>query len=149
MTIGSTTVLVTRRIPAAQEEVYAAWTEQHLFQRWFAPDVYSVEEIEIDVRIGGRHRTTVVGPAGDRHTTSGVYTELDPPRRLGMTWKYTGDHPDAQVEESHLTVEFVRIDDRETEIRLAHDQLYTDRARENVRGGWHGCLDKLERIFLS
>jgi uncharacterized protein YndB with AHSA1/START domain len=149
VTSATTTVLLTRTIPATQADVYAAWTDQRLFRQWFAPDVYSVEEIEIDVRVGGRHRTTVVGPDGDRHTTTGVYTELDPPSRLAMTWNYTGDHPDAQAEESHLTVEFVPVGKRETEIRLTHDQLYTDRARENVRGGWHGCFDKLERILTS
>jgi len=142
-------VRVTRIIPASQTDVFAAWTDQRVFQKWFAPDSYEVREIEIDVRVGGTHRTTVVGPDGGRHTTTGIYTELDPPNRLGMTWNYSGDHPDAQAEESFLLVEFRAIDERTTELRLTHDRMLTARARDNVRGGWGGCLDKLEAMFAT
>ena len=144
-----TAVKVTRTIPGAQADVFAAWTDQRLFQKWFAPDTYFVQEIDIDVRVGGHHRTTVVGPDGGRHTTTGVYTELDPPKRLAMTWNYTGEHPDAQAEESLLLVEFVAIDAGTTEVRLTHDRMLTQRARDNVRGGWAGCLDKLEAMFAT
>jgi uncharacterized protein YndB with AHSA1/START domain len=149
MNTADTVVRINRIIPGAQVDVFAAWTDPRLFGKWFAPAIYRVEELDIDVRVGGAHRTTVVGPDGDRHTTTGVYTDLDPPRLLGMTWNYAGDHPDAQTEESHLRVEFVAVDDRTTEIRLTHDHMLTGRARNNVGSGWQECLDKLEAMFAQ
>lgn len=147
MTSIDTTVRISRTISGPQADVFAAWTDQRLFKKWFAPQIYHVAECEIDVRVGGRHLTTVIGPDGDRHTTAGIYTELDPPRRLAMTWNFSGDHPDAQARESLLRVEFVAIDDSTTEIHLTHEQMLTDRAQENVRSGWQECLDKLEAMF--
>jgi uncharacterized protein YndB with AHSA1/START domain len=149
MNTADTVVRINRIIPGAQVDVFAAWTDPRLFGTWFAPAIYHVEELDIDVRVGGTHRTTVVGPDGDRHTTTGVYTDFDPPRLLGMTWNYAGEHPDAQFEESHVRVEFVPIDDRTTEIRLTHDHMLTDRARNNVGSGWQECLDKLEAMFTQ
>jgi uncharacterized protein YndB with AHSA1/START domain len=148
MTVQDSAVHLTRVIPGAPERVFAAWTDARTFARWFAPHGYDVSEIEIDPRVGGRYRVTVTGPDGDRHTTSGVYTEISPPHRLAMSWTYRGDHPDAQHEETHLVVECLPHAEG-TELRLLHTRLRTDRARANVAGGWQGCLDKLESLFAG
>jgi hypothetical protein len=56
------TVRLTRTIPAPPDEVYRSWTEPDRLRRWFGPDGFDVAEVELDLRPGGRHRTTVAVP---------------------------------------------------------------------------------------
>jgi uncharacterized protein YndB with AHSA1/START domain len=82
---------VTREIvlPAPREEVWAALTEAHQLEEWFANDV------ELDLRPGGG-ASFRWSNGEERHAT---VTEVEPERRLAFDWEDEG------------TVEFTLDDD--------------------------------------
>jgi uncharacterized protein YndB with AHSA1/START domain len=47
-----------RRLDAAPEKVYAAWTDPEKIVKWFGPDAGPVKHAETDVRTGGHYAVT-------------------------------------------------------------------------------------------
>ena len=130
---------VRRVLPATAEEVFAAWTAPDLMARWLSPVGHA--EVEVDLRVGGRFRVTMVGE--DRRIEhTGAYLEVAPPRRLAFTWAspYTGPEP------SVVTVE-LRPADQGTELVLTHERLPEGQAEPHT-GGWGRMLDRLAEEVL-
>jgi uncharacterized protein YndB with AHSA1/START domain len=139
------TVTLKRRIEAPVADVFRAWTDPALIQRWLASGPCEVREARADARPGGRYTIVVVEPNGDVHTTTGTYREVIPGRRLVKTWSYSGPHgPDETP--SIVTVEFREVGPAVTELTLTHAQLRDEEAVELVVTGWGLCFDKLEAL---
>lgn len=75
----------------------------------------------------------------------GVYREVAAPRRLVYTWDVEG--ADDWVGETLVTVEFLR-EGESTRVVITHEGFPTARDTEGPRGGWTGCLDQLEGVFV-
>ena len=63
--------------------VFQAWLDPEQLKLWFCGSNTTVSRVEIDARVGGAYR--IVMPDADRdwiHT--GIYQEIDPPRRLSV-----------------------------------------------------------------
>jgi uncharacterized protein YndB with AHSA1/START domain len=69
-----------RRLNAAPEKVYAAWTEPEKIVKWFGPDAGPVKHAETDVRTGGHYAIAFDTEDGEQHHVSGVYREVVPNR---------------------------------------------------------------------
>jgi uncharacterized protein YndB with AHSA1/START domain len=74
---------------------------------------------------------------------SGVYREVDPPRKVVYTWGWDGDHP---VKDSLVTLEFIARGNS-TEVVLRHDGIVDDKERTNHEHGWTAILDKFEARY--
>jgi uncharacterized protein YndB with AHSA1/START domain len=83
-------ITLTRTIDAPVSQVFQAWTDSTLIQRWLAPQPCEVRQASADARPGGRYTIVVVEPNGNVHTTSGEYRAVVPGRRLVKTWSYAG-----------------------------------------------------------
>jgi uncharacterized protein YndB with AHSA1/START domain len=140
------TVTLKRLIEAPVADVFRAWTDPALIQRWLAPAPCEVREAEADVRPGGRYSIVVVEPDGKVHKTTGTYREVVPGRRLVKTWSYDGPYGSDETP-SVLTVEFREVGPGVTELTLSHAQLRDGEALERVTAGWGLCVDKLEALF--
>lgn len=137
---GASSLEVRRLLPAAAEEVFAAWTEPELMGRWISPRGHA--EVEVDLRVGGRFRVAMVGE--DRRIEhTGEYLEVAPPRRLVFTWvsSYTGPVP------SVVTVD-LRPAEEGTELLLTHERLPADQVEPHA-GGWGRMLDRLAEEVLT
>src|SRR3954467_14261328 len=89
-----TPVLEVRRlIRAPRQRVFDAWTKAEELKAWHAPGPLTVSLAEIDLRVGGAYRIHMQAPDGSEHRASGVYREIDPPRKVVYTWGWDGDHP--------------------------------------------------------
>jgi uncharacterized protein YndB with AHSA1/START domain len=140
--MSNDSVCVTRRIAASPEQVFKAWTDAALLQRWLAPHA------EADARQGGRFRFEVSKPEGS-HIVAGVYREFMPDRRLVMTWVYEGPMAPAEKMEALLTIDF-RRDGQNTEVILRHDNLTNPTYRETIqKGAWTKALDELEKVLVD
>lgn len=73
-----------RILPATPEKIFAAWTDPELMRRWMSPVGHA--EAEVDLRVGGRFRVTMVGQ-GITIEHTGEYVEVAPPLRLAFTWQ--------------------------------------------------------------
>ncbi len=94
----------------------------------------------MDARPGGRFR--ICSPAIGA-TVSGVYTEVDRPRRLAFTWNWEDEGEPEPVVEDTVVVTFEPHDDS-TVVTVAH----TSTAHVPEGGAEQGWNDVLDRLVL-
>ena len=132
-----------RTIRAPRQRVFDAWTKAEELKAWHAPGPLTVSFAEIDLRPGGKYRIHMLEPDGKEHRVSGVYREIDPPKKVVYSWGWDGDHP---VKDSTVTLEFFERGDF-TEVVLTHEGITHDGEREGHTKGWTSILDKLEARY--
>ncbi|MEP7344547.1 MAG: SRPBCC domain-containing protein [Gemmatimonadaceae bacterium] len=137
------TLQVRRIIRAPRQRVFDAWTKAEELKAWHAPGPLTVSLAEIDLRPGGSYRIHMREPDGNEHRASGVYREVDAPRKVVYTWGWDGDHP---VKDSVVTIEFHERGDV-TEVVLTHAGIVDDPERANHEKGWIAIMDKLEAVY--
>ncbi|MCZ6532249.1 MAG: SRPBCC domain-containing protein [SAR324 cluster bacterium] len=139
------TLRITRTYPAPPERVYKAWTDLEELKKWFGPKGTTVPEAELDLRVGGRYRITIVESDGT-HIVGGEYQEISPPHRLVFTWKWEHEPEDSPA--TLVTVEFVARD-YGTELMLTHERFPSADVRDLHDQGWSGCLDGLAEALAA
>lgn len=127
-------LVVRRLLPAAPEEVFAAWTDPARLGRWMSP--FGRATATVDLRVGGGFRIVMQGPDREIEHT-GEYRAVEPPGRLVFTWHspYTGPEPS-------LVTLTLRPHGDGTELTLVHEQLPPEQLDPH-RGGWGAILDHL------
>lgn len=162
----SLSVVISRRLPATRERVFAAWVEPEQLAQWYGPTVFSNEDVTVDLRVGGRFELVMVSPDGNRYPTGGEFLEVDPPSRLvyrdtspelsddfgemvRAQLSAIGADPDTPITPI-VTVTFTALgDETEVEIRsdfesgAARDAL----VRMQMVEGWQESLGSLERLL--
>jgi uncharacterized protein YndB with AHSA1/START domain len=144
---SETSLRLQRVFAAPVADVFEAWTDPALMQRWLAPSDWEVLEASADVRPGGYYRILVAGPGGSKVLTTGEYLEVIPSKRLVQTWVAEGLDPEFDRYPTLLTVEFREAGPRSTEITLIQDRLMTAPDRARNRGGWQQCFEKLDALL--
>jgi uncharacterized protein YndB with AHSA1/START domain len=131
------TLTLQRRFASPPDTVYRAWIDPVLYVRWGAPEGLDVTLFERDLRAGGAYRIEMRG--GDQHhIVTGRYLEIDPPRRLAMTWRWQhGKQGDMKI------VIDLRPDGDGTELTLTQTGLLDQTDADNHRRGWTSVLDRL------
>jgi uncharacterized protein YndB with AHSA1/START domain len=129
----------TYRAPA--EAVFDAWTSEEVLRRWWhAGRDWETPVAEVDLRVGGAVRVVMRDPDKDvEYGGSGVYTELERPKRLAFTWIWDGDTRRMLIE-----VDFEERDGITT-VRFIHSGLWDEAAVREHEDGWHRVFDNLER----
>ena len=127
-----------RRLNAAPEKIYAAWTNPRHLVKWFGPDSGPVTHAETDVRVGGSYSVTFHTENGEQHTVSGVYREVELNRKLAFTWAWIT----MPERESFVTI-LIKPEGEGSILTLIHEQFADQKARDDHEMGWNGCLDKL------
>lgn len=141
-----TSLTLVRRIAARPETVFDAMTSPEGIGQWWGPDAGPVLLAESDAQVGGRFRVRFRMLDGSEHESSGEYLEVDPPRRVAMTWSWSaGGDDDGQ---SRVEID-LRPTDHGTELTFTHSRLSSDAARDSHRRGWSGAIDKLEVMFAG
>ena len=125
---------IIERIEAPPEIVFSFLTDNARFVLWMG------REAELDARPGGKYRIDIDG----EHIAIGQYREIDPPRRLVMSWGWEG-HP--TVPPGSTTVEITLTADKgATLLRLRHLGLPSDHERRLHTQGWHQYTSKLTEV---
>lgn len=122
---------IVQRIEAPPEVVFSYLTDGDRFIQWMGAGA------ELDPRPGGRYRIDIDG----QHIAIGEYREVDPPRRLVMSWGWQG-HP--TVPPGSTTVEITLTPDGDaTVMRLRHLDLPNDGERRLHTVGWEQYTGQL------
>jgi uncharacterized protein YndB with AHSA1/START domain len=132
-----------RAFGAPAEDVFDAWTSPEVMRRWFhcGPD-WDTPVAEVDLRVGGTVRIVMQRPDGRQAGARGVYTLIDRPHRLAMTWTFDDDPSNEQL----LELAFSESEGTTTVV-LVNSEISTDDRQESQDVGWRGCFDQLERLF--
>ena len=71
-----------RDLPFARALVWQALTDPDHVNRWWGPDGFTNEHVQMDFRVGGRWTFDMVAPDGTRYPNEIVFTEITEPARL-------------------------------------------------------------------
>ena len=140
-------VRLQRTIPAPPREVYRAWLEPALLQRWMTPG-FEVKRAEVDARVGGHLRIWHADAGADVGGFDCEIVELVPDERLVFRWGFVGPDRTGPVYDSRLTITLKAAPGNATTLTLVHERLdglaaaLPDVAK-NVEVGWNLALDKL------
>jgi len=131
------TLTIQRRLPGPIERVWAYLTESDLRRRWLAAG-------EMELTVGApfefvwRNDELTDPPGqkpagfGEEHRMQSRITELDPPRKLAITWGSTGGVTFTLEPQGH-----------EVLLTLVHHRVPDRSVLLNVSAGWHAHLDIL------
>lgn len=134
-------------IRASPERVYAAWTRPEILPTWFGPRSGGRLQIDrFEPQVGGAYDVTMVFADGDRARMTGEYRELDPPRRIAMTWRW--DESGAPSEETLVTVDLVPTETG-TALTLVHARFATPAMRDQHQSGWGPLLQRLALVLAD
>ena len=139
------TLRIERHYAASPEQVWRAWTDPQALAAWFGPgEMNSVTLAQTDVRVGGRFRVAFRMPDGETHDVSGVYREVQAPRRLVFTWAWK-----STPERESLVRVALEPQQGGTLMRFVHEQFFDVAARDSHEGGWRPTFDKLATYLLQ
>ena len=78
-------VQLTRVLRAPPGEVFAAWTDPALLERWWTGVGGWVDaKADVDLRVGGGYHLSMRDDRGAQHGVVGAYTEVAPAERLSF-----------------------------------------------------------------
>ena len=142
-------VALTRTIPGPREDVYRAFLDPDLLQRWFCPGEFAVVTASVDEHVGGRHVVEMLAPDGMRLAFESVIRDLVPGERIVLDFAFVGPEP-REREDTLLTVTFRDAAGGGTEVRFDHERIThapPNYDRPGVNAGWNSVLDKLEALY--
>jgi len=135
------TVNVKKTIHAPIEKVFDAWLDPKMLSMFMMPMPEMPEsDVTNDAREGGSF--SIIMHVGDKELPhTGKYLEISRPDKLVFTWL---SH--RSVDNSTVTLDFTKIEDKKTTISLTHVKFIDEKARSDHEGGWSCILDKLNNV---
>jgi uncharacterized protein YndB with AHSA1/START domain len=140
----SNPVSITRTFPATPEQVFDAWTTPSAFAVWFGTAAVPVDDVEMDVRVGGAWKATMHLPDGSLKHWVGEFTEVNRPTRLALTLT---DQPDDPAREP-VTVDIVAVDGGARMTMVQSALGFDDAAKAAVTAGYTAFFDDMEKLLI-
>ena len=139
---------VTRMFEAPCERVYQAFTDPEQLSQWFGPDECSVprESIEIDVRVGGHLRYTMIGP-GIHSAVEITFTDVVENRLLAGELVATGVPGETEPLHTRLKLEFHDEGGDKTRLELHQGPFPARHVGAGARAGWESVFAKLDALL--
>ncbi|MET1015555.1 MAG: SRPBCC domain-containing protein [Leifsonia flava] len=136
---------------APRADIWRAWTDPDEAAFWWHPRGLETprDSVEIDARVGGSFRYTMVAPDGTEYPTYGEYLEVVEPERLVFTW---GDPAQPDEPQPVITVELAEHGDdgRQTEMTFTVRGVDGQPGDDYIYDGWVSAFDVLdERLGLQ
>ena len=134
-------LLLEREFNASPDLVFEVWSEPKHLANWWGPNGFSMPFCEIDFRVGGSYRICMRSPEGEDHWLHGEYKVIEQPQRLVFTW--FRENPDGSIWcETLVEVSFDDLGTK-TRFRMLQSGFSNAAHRDEHRGGWSECLNRL------
>ena len=139
------TARVRQSIAAPLNVVFEAWTRPEQLKEWSCPEGATIDDVRVDLRMGGSYRIRMRGAEGETYTAFGEYREIDAPHRLVYTWDWEEDQH--QVGETLVSVLFEATTSGGTDVTIVHSGFPAPEAAEGHDTGWSSCLSRLKGLL--
>jgi uncharacterized protein YndB with AHSA1/START domain len=151
-TFSTLTVRVTKEIRAPREVVFDAWLSAESRRKWWEtgrPE--GLHHCMIDPRIGGVYCMKQIGspdrPEGFdpdyEWIMEGQFVEITRPRRIVFTWNVNHIPPER---DGLVTLDFDEIPGG-TRVTLLHENLPTQKIRDDTESGWKQMLAGVQKFL--
>lgn len=140
------TARVTKEIRAPRETVFEAWLSAELRKKWWVtgrPE--GLHHCTVDPKVGGHYCMKQIGSpdtpegfaADYEWIMEGEFVEITRPDRIVFTWNVNHIPPER---DGLVTLDFEEIPGG-TRVHLLHENLPTQKLRDDTESGWHEMLD--------
>lgn len=131
-------VVIRRRLRATSHELFDAWTDAEGMRAWMCPGNILSVEVQLEPRVGGA-LLVIMRDANKTYEHRGEFLVVQRPLKMSFTWIAAAtDHQPTVV-----TVEFMPINDSETELVLTHERFPKKEVSDQYRGGWGQIVNRL------
>ncbi len=133
---------VNKSVNAPIEKVFDAWLDAKMLAKFILPMPGMPEpDVKNDPKQGGNF--TIIMHVGENdipHT--GEYLEVSRPNRLIFSWVSPFSRDDSTV-----TIDFTKVDDNITDVKLTHVRFIDEESRKDHEGGWTNILEALNGLM--
>lgn len=155
MSDSSMQVVLERFFDAPIETLWLMWTNPDHFQQWYGPKGFTIDVLEMSLKVGGIQTVCMTSPDGsNKMYTTGKYEEIVPNKKLVYTDALCDPEgnimspeamgmPPGMSMETLVTVVFEVVGDQ-TKITLTHSGV-----PESAKAGWTQAFDKIADYLLS
>lgn len=135
-----------RVVSAPPGRVFALNTEPQLLAQWWGPNGFTIPNVEVDARVGGRYRIEMQPPDGDAFFLSGEYRTVEPATRLAYTFRW--EPPDPDDRETVVVLSLQPLGES-TALTVEHGDFATEERQVLHVQGWSESIDRLEELIAS
>jgi uncharacterized protein YndB with AHSA1/START domain len=135
-------ISITRTFDASPEVVFEAWTSPAAFGRWFGTESTAVEDVRMDLRVGGDWSARMVLGDGTEIGWHGSYLEVEAPHRLVLS---LSDRPGDQFERVSVILKEVEAGTEMTFTQSGGHMPPEDYAQ--AEEGWRSFFDDLAKAL--
>ncbi len=137
-------ISITRTFDASPEDVFEAWTSPAQFGRWFGTESTAVEDVNMDLRVGGDWSARMMLENGTEIGWHGSYLEVEAPVRLVLS---LSDRPGDQFE--RVTVDLKKVlDGTEMTFTQSGGHMPPENYAQ-AEEGWRSFFDDLSNGFST
>lgn len=137
-------ISITRTFDASPEAVFEAWTTPTEFGRWFGTERVAVEDVRMDLRVGGDWSARMVLADGTEIGWHGSYLEVEAPHRLVLS---LSDRPGEQFERVSVVLKEVQAGTEMTFTQSGGHMPPENYAK--AEEGWRSFFDDLAKGLRS
>ncbi|TGQ50455.1 SRPBCC domain-containing protein [Mesorhizobium sp. M1C.F.Ca.ET.193.01.1.1] len=141
------TAMAAAEILATPEQIFTALVTDEVERWWGSAETYRMTGWTADLRVGRNWSVTVRTADGRRLPASGVFLEIETPRRIVQTRRYDWDHPALGRHETTVAY-LLEPTARGTRLTICHGGFagIADAAAEHAEG-WARVLGWLQGYF--
>ena len=136
-------IVMERVFDAPRELVWKLWTDPDLIPQWWGPRDHKTLVEKMEVRPGGAWRFIQTDAKGNEFAFSGVFKEIEPPKRIRWTFNFEPIGP------GHELTEVVTFEEFEGKTKMTTKSLYNtiEDLEGMVRSGMEkGANETMERF---
>ncbi|TQV85081.1 SRPBCC family protein [Aliikangiella coralliicola] len=133
---------INRKFSTSVNQLFEAWKNPEVMQRWFAPGDMSVPEASVDFRENGEYRIVMQESDGEQHVVGGTYKKIEENKTLVFSWRWEGSPATTLV-----ALQFNAINESSSELVLSHSEFADQEACDKHEQGWNGCLANLLKLY--
>lgn len=135
--IADDELYIERTFAASAQLVFDMWAKREHMLRWMGPAHSRCTEAEIDFRVGGEWSACVLMRQHGEARMGGRYLEIEPGRRIVMTFNWRNDASDP---ETVITLTFTEVDGKT--IQAFHQTPFENVPRRDSHiNGWNQAFD--------
>lgn len=138
---------IEREFSAPPEDVYEAWVNPQILVQWWGPEGMTTPVHELNTFEGGSWTATMENAEGVQNTSSGVYTVMEPPKRLAFTWAWTQEDG-SRGHETEVDLIFTKTDGG-TLMVLTQGSFEGSEGRDNHGYGWSSSFNDLDKVLAG
>ena len=143
------TLVITRMFDAPREMVFKMWTDPNHLIHWMGPIEYPAMKVDNDFHIGGKWRIGLRAADGSEDLwQSGVYREIDEPKKLAFSFMWEGIKGGKQPRETFVSIE---LEDIGGKTRMTFRQFLFDTVsnRDGHNYGWNSSFDRFDQYLTT